>query len=159
MPSCSNRSSSTCSTTPINTAEPGSATIVRAEGDATSLVLSVTDAGRGVPPEDLERMFEKFTRLSPGDGRPAGTGLGLAIARGVIEAMGGTIRAESPVSAGHGTRIVITLPAGKPDALLEPLAETPEVATDRIGEPEQPFHTPGRSDDPRAVLTPPSSTT
>ena len=54
--------------------------------------------------------FEKFTRLGGGDGRPAGTGLGLAIAKGVVDAMGGTIRAESPARAGHGTRIVIHIP-------------------------------------------------
>ena len=88
----------------------GSPTLVRiAEQDGT-LVLSVEDHGRGIPPGDLARVFEKFTRLGEGDGRPAGTGLGLAIAKGVIEAMGGTIHAESPVAAGQGTRIVIRLP-------------------------------------------------
>ena len=78
--------------------------------------------GRGIPPADLERVFEKFTRLGTGDGRPAGTGLGLAIAKGVVEAMGGTIRAESPVRTGRGTRIVIDLPAAETGAATLPAA-------------------------------------
>ena len=99
-------------------AEPGPATIVRAMAEGRSLVIAVEDQGRGIPPADLERVFEKFTRLSQGDGRPAGTGLGLAIARGVVEAMGGTIRAESPVRNGRGTRLVVQLPLAEPGSPL-----------------------------------------
>lgn len=95
----------------------GSPTVLRAGGDAETLWISVEDEGRGIAPADLERIFEKFTRLSRGDGRPAGTGLGLAIARGVVEAMGGTVRAESPVRSGRGTRIIIALPATSDIAL------------------------------------------
>jgi two-component system sensor histidine kinase KdpD len=77
------------------------------------LVLTVEDEGPGIPITELQQVFEKFHRLNVGDGRPPGTGLGLAIARGVIYAMDGSIRAESPISDGHGTRIVIRLPAAK----------------------------------------------
>ena len=98
---------------------PGTPTSVRATREAGGLVLAVEDRGRGIPPQDLERVFEKFTRLSAGDGRPAGTGLGLAIAKGVVEVAGGTIRAESPVQGGCGTRIVIRIPAADPHASLE----------------------------------------
>ena len=52
--------------------------------------------GRDPGRRTCERVFEKFTRLDKGDGRPAGTGLGLAIAKSVVEAMGGTVHAESP---------------------------------------------------------------
>ena len=90
--------------------EPGSPTVVRAAKQAEALVISIEDQGRGVPAGDLDKIFEKFTRLASGDGRPAGTGLGLAIAKGVIDSMGGTIRAESPVGTGQGTRLVISLP-------------------------------------------------
>ena len=55
-------------------------------------------------------MFEKFYRVRGSDGRPAGTGLGLAICRAIVQAMGGTIRAESPVAMGQGTRFVVELP-------------------------------------------------
>ena len=60
--------------------------------------------------EDLERVFEKFYRVKGGDGRSPGTGLGLAICRGIAKAMGGSIQAESPVSKGRGTRIVVRFP-------------------------------------------------
>lgn len=84
-----------------------------ADGEAR---LHVEDRGPGVPADQLERIFAKFHRVAIGDGRAAGTGLGLAIAKGIVEAMGGTIHAESPVEGGRGTRIVITwpvVPAGK----------------------------------------------
>jgi two-component system sensor histidine kinase KdpD len=74
------------------------------------VAISVTDEGKGIPEGELERIFDKFYRRARGDGRPAGTGLGLAIARGLITAMGGTIRAESPAVRRRGTRFVIRLP-------------------------------------------------
>ena len=49
----------------------------------------------GIPPEELERVFDKFYRAQKGDRVRAGTGLGLAISRGFIEAMGGTIDAAN----------------------------------------------------------------
>jgi two-component system sensor histidine kinase KdpD len=72
--------------------------------------LSVTDQGPGIPPEALERVFEKFYRVGHGDGRAPGTGLGLSICQGIIKAMGGTIAAESPVAGGKGTCMIIRLP-------------------------------------------------
>ena len=53
------------------------------------------DEGDGIPPEDLERIFDKFYRVRSADRQRAGTGLGLAICRGFVEAMGGTIRAAN----------------------------------------------------------------
>jgi two-component system sensor histidine kinase KdpD len=73
----------------------------------------VTDHGKGIPPEDLDRVFEKFYRRGKPDGRAAGTGLGLSIARGFVEAMGGHIHAESPAVKKKGTRIVMRFPAAK----------------------------------------------
>ena len=83
----------------------------RKEGD--DVVLSVTDEGPGVKPADLEKIFEKFYRGGRSDGRKPGTGLGLSICRGLIEAMGGTIVAQSPAVRRRGTRIVIRLPGGR----------------------------------------------
>ncbi|MBL8895420.1 MAG: sensor histidine kinase KdpD [Rhizobiales bacterium] len=82
-------------------------------------VLTVTDKGQGIPQQDLERIFTKFYRGVEGDGRRAGTGLGLAIARGVVDAMGGKIKAESPVAEGRGARLRIVLPAAAPKEALE----------------------------------------
>ncbi len=107
---------------------PEGATAVRAEVATDEVLVAVEDRGRGIPAADLERVFEKFTRLDPGDGRSAGTGLGLAVARGVIEAMGGTIRAESPGGSGQGARLIIRLPAAGPRAAPDQDTEEDDLA-------------------------------
>lgn len=74
------------------------------------VVVSVTDQGKGIPQHELERIFEKFYRRAKSDGRTPGTGLGLSVARGFVEAMGGTLKAESPAVRKRGTRFTIRLP-------------------------------------------------
>ena len=81
--------------------------IVVAVETGVSLEISVTDEGPGILEGQREGLFQPFFR---GDARPAGFGLGLSIAQGVAAAHGGSIRAESPVSEGRGTRIVLSLP-------------------------------------------------
>ncbi len=93
-------------------ADGGAAIHGRKDGD--DVVLSVTDEGPGVKPADLDRIFEKFYRGGRADGRKPGTGLGLSICRGLIQAMGGSIAAQSPAVRRRGTRIVIRLPAAEP---------------------------------------------
>lgn len=83
---------------------------VYAREDEGMASISVTDQGRGIPETELDRIFEKFYRRAKGDGRPAGTGLGLSIARGLVTAMGGTIKAASPAMRKRGTRMTIRLP-------------------------------------------------
>ncbi len=83
---------------------------VSVECKADHALIAVEDEGPGIPQADLEKVFEKFYRIREGDGRPAGTGLGLAICRAIALVMDGTIHAESPVIAGHGTRFVFQLP-------------------------------------------------
>jgi two-component system, OmpR family, sensor histidine kinase KdpD len=89
---------------------PDSPTTVSIGAGGGDVVLQIEDQGSGIPKDDLERVFEKFYRVKGGDGRSPGTGLGLAICRGIAKAMGGSITAESPVSNGRGTRIVVRLP-------------------------------------------------
>ncbi len=84
---------------------------IYARRDGQDVLISVTDLGKGIPTEDLERIFEKFYRRGKPDGRAPGTGLGLSIARGFVEAMGGRIHAESPAVRKKGTRIVMRFPA------------------------------------------------
>ncbi len=62
---------------------------------AQGIAIEVLDEGPGIPPGDLERVFDKFFRIQVGDRRRAGTGLGLSICKGFVEAMGGTIVAEN----------------------------------------------------------------
>ncbi|MEW6670027.1 MAG: HAMP domain-containing sensor histidine kinase [Thermodesulfobacteriota bacterium] len=78
------------------------------EGDR-SVRVSVSDTGRGIPRESLEKVFDKFKQVGPGKGRTGGTGLGLAIARWIITDHGGNIWAES--EPGKGSTFTFTLPS------------------------------------------------
>ena len=75
--------------------------------DGVHVAIWVSDEGRGVPPDLLPHLFRKHVRL--GDGGIRGSGLGLAICKGLVEAHGGRIRAES-AGAGLGTRFTFTIP-------------------------------------------------
>jgi signal transduction histidine kinase len=73
-------------------------------------IITVDDDGPGIAPGDLPRVFERFYRADRGPNRRMGSGLGLAIVAELATAMGGTVRAESPVNADGGSRFVVTLP-------------------------------------------------
>jgi len=76
--------------------------------------VRVRDDGEGIPAADLPRIFERFYRSDPARSRDAGgTGLGLAIVRHLVNAMGGTVSAESTM--GRGTTIRFTLPLAEED--------------------------------------------
>jgi two-component system, OmpR family, sensor histidine kinase KdpD len=72
-------------------APPGSLVQLRARREGVAVIVEVIDEGPGIPPADLERIFDKFYRVYAQDRQRAGTGLGLAIGRGFVEALGGTI--------------------------------------------------------------------
>jgi len=74
---------------------PGSAIRLQAWVDNGAVILQVMDEGPGIPPDDMERIFDTFYRVRKRDQVRAGTGLGLSISRGFIEAMGGTIAAAN----------------------------------------------------------------
>jgi len=84
---------------------------VAAERDGVHLAISVSDEGRGVPAKRLPYLFRKQTQVSGEEGI-GGSGLGLAICKGLVEAHGGRIRAESG-GLGLGTRITFTLPVAE----------------------------------------------
>jgi signal transduction histidine kinase len=78
---------------------------------ASPIILSVQDAGPGIPPEELPLLFEKFVRLKRDvAGTTRGTGLGLYICKCLVEAMGGKIWVESSGRMGEGSRFCLTLP-------------------------------------------------
>lgn len=74
--------------------------------------ISVTDTGEGIPPQHLDRIFERFYRADRARSRDlGGTGLGLAIVKHLARAHGGEVTATSRV--GEGTEFVIELPRSK----------------------------------------------
>jgi two-component system sensor histidine kinase KdpD len=81
--------------------------------DNGSVCLQILDEGDGIPPGDLEHIFDKFYRAQKGDQVRAGTGLGLAISRGFVEAMHGTITAANRTDrSGAVFTIRLPVPAG-----------------------------------------------
>ncbi len=86
-----------------------SAITVTAVREDIHVAFSVSDEGRGIPEESLPRLFRKFSRAQSEE-QGGDTGLGLAISKGIVEAHGGRIRAESD-GPGLGARFTFTLPA------------------------------------------------
>src|SRR5437879_10318691 len=90
-------------------AAPDTTISIRAMPDPGQVALQVMDEGNGIPPAELESVFDKFYRAQKGDHVRPGTGLGLAISRGFVEAMRGTISAAN--RADHsGAVLTIRLP-------------------------------------------------
>lgn len=88
---------------------PGDRVTVTARAQDARLEISVSDTGPGIPPAQLEQIFERFRRLDQSRSRDrGGSGLGLAIARAITEAHGGSIHAES--GPGHGATFRVRLP-------------------------------------------------
>ena len=91
--------------------DPGTTVTVRAERKGDEVVISIADRGPGIPPEELSQLFQPYrrrkTRRLTGK---EGLGLGLCIAKGLVEAHGGRIWAESTV--GVGSTFFFTLPVG-----------------------------------------------
>ena len=89
----------------------GAMIMVTAVQQGVHVAVSVTDEGRGIPAEQMPQLFRKFSRAQgadPGSGMD-GAGLGLAISKGIVEAHGGRIWAESD-GPGLGARFTFTLP-------------------------------------------------
>ena len=100
---------------------------VAAERDGVHVAISVSDEGRGVPPDRLPHLFSKYSGADGGGGSQArGYGLGLSICKGLVEAHGGRIWAESG-GAGRGTRFTFTVPVAG-DAGFDPRRERPAPA-------------------------------
>ena len=103
---------------------PGSSPIrVAAVREGPHVAVSVSDEGRGVPAEQLPRLFRKYTGVGDEDAGHdlRGFGLGLAICKGLVEAHGGRIRAESG-GLGQGARFTFTIPAAEDAAHVRGVA-------------------------------------
>jgi signal transduction histidine kinase len=98
------------------TPEGGAITVQASLLEGDQLQVSVTDTGAGIDAENLPYVFDRFYRADKSRTRSSGgSGLGLAIVRQLVEAHGGSVKAESPIFQGYnqpgsGTRISFTLP-------------------------------------------------
>jgi signal transduction histidine kinase len=92
----------------------GEAVCVRIRnGDAGQVTVEVQDRGPGIPPEDQDRVFDRFYRVDKSRHRESGgSGLGLSIAKWAVEAHGGTIGLHS--TSGGGSTFRISLPRQRP---------------------------------------------
>ncbi len=102
-------------------APEGSTIRLHAWRDVTAVALQIVDEGEGIPPSDLELIFDKFHRVNKGDSVRPGTGLGLAISRGFVEAMHGTVKAANRTDR-SGAVFTIRLPIPATAAKLETAA-------------------------------------
>jgi PAS domain S-box-containing protein len=98
------------------------------------VLFRVRDAGRGIPPDELARIFEPFVQLESSRTRTrGGTGLGLTISRRLARAMGGDLTVESVL--GEGSTFTVWLPAAEPDQTAELRASAspdPAACSDRF---------------------------
>ena len=104
----------------IKYSDPGDRVDVSIEQDAAWLTVRIRDTGIGIPPEDLEALFERFYRVNKDRSRATGgSGLGLAISKQIVEMHGGDISVKSEV--GRGSVFLVHLPT-------EPLSRSSSYA-------------------------------
>lgn len=90
---------------------PGGRVEVRLRPLDGAVAIAVSDTGLGIPPEHLPHVFDRFYRVDRSRARASGgSGIGLTIVRHLVEAHGGTVRADSP-GPGKGSTFTVTLPA------------------------------------------------
>jgi len=96
-------------TNAVKFSEAGTKIMVTADTNGDQIIFSVADQGPGIPPDDLDKMFGTFQKLS---NKPTGgeksSGLGLAIVKKIVTAHDGTISVESEV--GKGSTFIVSLP-------------------------------------------------
>ena len=125
---------------------PSSVIRVSAVPDGVHVAFSVADQGRGIPAESLPWLFHKFSRVSAEE-QGGDMGLGLAICKGIVEAHGGRIWAESD-GTGLGANFTFTLPAaGEAGSVQMGSAGTSR----RQREPEERVRVLAVDDDPQAL--------
>ena len=97
---------------------------VQIETTSESIVLKVSDEGRGIPADKLDAIFDRFGQIEPGDARQkGGTGLGLAICRSIVQQHSGSIWAQR--NLGPGATISVMLPRTSRSSDVHPPKELP----------------------------------
>ena len=91
----------------------GGRVTVSAFAERSEAIVSVSDEGMGIPPEDRERIFEPFRRTRSSRELVPGVGLGLSVARKIVAGHGGTLEVESRVGAGSTFRVRLPLASAR----------------------------------------------
>jgi len=105
----------------VKYSQPSGTISLQVQSANNQIVLSVSDTGVGIGPDDLPRIFERFYRADKARSRAlGGTGLGLSIVKHIAQLHGGTVEAESELGRGISIRVLLPVgPRGKPDGVTE----------------------------------------
>ena len=111
----------------------GSRVVLTARAEGSMVLLTVSDQGIGIPPTEIDRIFERFYRVDPARARTTGgTGLGLSIVKHVAATHGGEVKVWSV--QGEGSSFTMALPS----RIQQPVhTADPLPATERVSEPEE----------------------
>ena len=123
---------------------------VGAERDGVHIAISVSDRGRGIPPDRLPHLFRKYAGTGDAEGGLGG-GLGLAICQGLVEAHGGRIWATSG-GEGQGTRFTFTVPVAEEAGGGPAAADSGQAPAGAQRQGREPVRILVVDDDPRALL-------
>jgi signal transduction histidine kinase len=104
----------------VGFSEPGQTVTLAALRRPKEIVFKVSDRGRGIPPEILDKVFDRFESHTVGS-RHRGVGLGLSIVRSFVELHGGRILIDS--APGEGTTVTCIFPVGEPEESGQPVAQ------------------------------------
>jgi signal transduction histidine kinase/CheY-like chemotaxis protein len=104
--------------------EDGSVTLSVRRASPTTAAIAVTDTGRGISPDQIERLFTPFERLGADQGSVGGSGLGLVVSKGIVEAMGGRLDVESELESGTTFTVELALAETAPEPEAPPAPAT-----------------------------------